>query len=160
MNSIRHYINIVENASGEYYGIEMDAGDSNTIMQRIWKSRYPDYALYVNGIEDSMPAWSTDQDFDETAEDSFYLSTRGNEINNDEGCVVSIDSAWSNQFKSVVKPYIQSCFEYMEQQWSQQYPEEELPQRIIRLYSRDGSGGIWGQIANSLGAELEDDPYH
>jgi hypothetical protein len=161
MKDLRHYIKIVEDAQKDVWAnVDMDANDSNAIMQRIWKLKYPKYTLYVDGIEDNGPVWSTDPHFNQYADNVFYISTRGNDMVTDDGCTVSIDSAWSNQFKGVIGPYIQSCFEHMENVWKKEYPDLEAPGRIIRLYSRDGSDGAWEHLANKLNADLEDDPSH
>jgi hypothetical protein len=159
-NPFRRYISIIENYEEfEWAGINMSGAESNSIMQRIWKSKYPQQKLYVDGADIDQPFWYTDPNAQNTGTD-FYFATRGNEITNETGGIVSVDEAYSGQFKGVIKPYINQCFIFMERKWKQEYPEQPVPGRKLVLYSRDGSGGVWSSIASSLGAELTDDPSH
>jgi len=160
-NPFRKYISIIENYEEfEWAGLNMSGENANAIMQRAWKSKYPQQELYVTGEDVDQPQWSTDPNFKYPEDGGFLLSTRGNEINNETGCVVSIDEAFSGQFKGVVKTYIGQCFAFMENEWKKEYPDQPIPARKLVLYSRDGSGNAWTNIASSLGAELTDDPSH
>ena len=166
----RNLIDIFEEYKDDYWNEELTSEESNDIMQAAWKMRYPDVPLYVfeMGPGFNGPYWSSDKNVKELAwnilprddPNGFILTTRGNEITTDEGSVVSIDFAKSGRYKGVIKPYIKGCFEAMENKWLQAFPGRPLPPRLLRLYSRDGSGGTWKAIAQSLGAGLEYDPFH
>ena len=94
------------------------------------------------------------------------MSTRGNASDFEEGTVVSIDEAFSGEYKGIIKPYIRSCFEHMEQQFKKEYPNSTPPSRTLVLYTRDGSEHIdgnttlWQKIAQSLNANLEEHGFH
>jgi len=155
----------VSEAADDFYEDELSGEESNQIMQRIWRSLYPKVTLHVFEEDTGMPGWSTDPDPDIWSSltqdpDDFLLTTRGNSINTDEGNMVSVDFAKSGRYRGVIKPYIKACFEAMERKWQQEYPDGPLPPRKIVLFSREGSGGVWPAIAKSLGAGLEDTPYH
>lgn len=165
---LRSYIDIItENDSEDPEWSEpMFGEDMNQIMQRMWNSKYSEVPLYVEGIEDDMPEWKTERESPpRTSDDEFYMSTRGNSSDYEEGTAVSIDEAYSGKYRGIIKPYIRACFEHMEQEFKQHYPDNDPPKRVLVLYTRDGSehtddGTVWQRIAQSLNAELKESGFH
>lgn len=166
---LRSYIDIItENDSEDPKWAEpMYGEDMNQIMQRIWNSKYPGVPLYVEGIEDDMPEWRTEkeQKLGRPSNDEFVLYTRGNGAFSEIGTEVSIDEAYSGKYRGIIKPYIKACFEHMEQEFKQHYPDNDPPKRVLVLYTRDGSehtddGTVWQRIAQSLNAELKEGGFH
>ena len=55
-NPFRKYISIIENYEDfEWTGITMSGTEANSIMQKIWKSKYPQQPLYSDGVEQDQP---------------------------------------------------------------------------------------------------------
>lgn len=171
LDTLRSYIDIIteNDVAGENpdWWEFMYGEDMNQIMQRIWKSKYPEVPLYVEGIEDDMPEWKTEKEGTplRISDDEFYMSTRGNGSDFEEGIAVSIDTAYSGKYRGIIKPYIRACFEHMEQEFKQAYPDNTPPKRVLVLYTRDGSentddGTVWERIARSLNAELKVAGFH
>mgnify|MGYP006444369171 CR=1 FL=1 len=171
--TLRYYIDIIMENLADAEDLDwwytMDSQDSNQIMQRIWRSKYQNVPLYFGDDED-QPFWSTQKNLTYHSggpnlenDDEFFVSTRGNASDFEEGTVVSIDTAFTGKYKGVIKEYIRACFAHMEQEFKEEYPGHTPPNRILMLYSRDGSdyvgnGGetVWQHIARSLNARLEE----
>lgn len=141
-----------ENEEPEEIHFSIDGHAMNTIMQNIWKRKYPDIELHCDAAaaDIDQPVWTTDDGEFEVAANGHELYINGDTQINEVG----IADAWTGKYKGVMGDFIKQMFEYAEKETGRQVP------RRLYLYSRDGSDGAWEHLASKLNAELIDTPYH